>query len=198
MNMALELKVKGDTMLRPTGDTVMHLCAEYNQLQLFKNFMDEDFGGDPYCKNYADETPLHSAAREGKTKIIKFYCEEMKESMDLEVEMADGWTPLFYAAVNGYVHTVEYLYSKGARLGVVDRFGRTPLHWVARYNNNVVTKSLLELGIDHQIKDLEGKTAVEVAKDSQNFEVSNTIINFEKKVKAGKFYGKIPGDLNNY
>jgi len=50
--------------------------------------------------------------------------------------MCDGWTAFFFAAVNSYVLTVEALKSQGhCNVNAFDKFKRTALHWVARYNN---------------------------------------------------------------
>ena len=61
----------------------------------------------------ADETPLHVAAREGKVDLIKFLLTNHKKLIDIECKMMDGWTPVFYAAVNGYLITVETLVKDG-------------------------------------------------------------------------------------
>ena len=62
--------------------------------------------------------------------------------------MMDGWTPFIYSAVNGYLLTVELLATEGdCNINAVDKFNRTALHWVARYDNKAMVKKLLELGI---------------------------------------------------
>lgn len=58
-----------DEVLRPSGDTVLHVCAEYGQDELFKYFLGEP-NSKVNCKNYVDETPLHLAAREGKLNML--------------------------------------------------------------------------------------------------------------------------------
>jgi hypothetical protein len=49
----------------------MHVCAASGNLSLFLHFLTEK--GDFMCRNYADETPFHMAAREGKLSMLKLY-----------------------------------------------------------------------------------------------------------------------------
>jgi len=146
LDMFSRLKLTVHQELRPTGESIMHCCAEYGQLKLFKHF--QGLGGKVQALNYADEIPLHLAAREGKLELIRYYMESLQDLVNIDTAMADGWTPLIYAAVNGYTLTVQMLVLEGkANLNAVDRFSRSALHWVARYNNKQMVKKLLELGI---------------------------------------------------
>lgn len=50
--------------------------------------------------------------------------------------MVDGWTPFIFACVNGYMLTADTLAKEGlCNINIVDKFKRSALHWVARYNN---------------------------------------------------------------
>jgi ankyrin repeat protein len=80
------------------------------------------------------------------------------------MQMLDGWTPLMYAATNGYLLTTEMMVNEGCcDINAQDKFKRTALHWVARYNNNKMVDKLLKLGINQEIKDSEGHTAYDLA-----------------------------------
>ena len=48
--MMKEMEIKLKQELRPTGENIMHVCAEYGQLELFKHFYEA--GGDIYSRNY--------------------------------------------------------------------------------------------------------------------------------------------------
>ena len=50
LQMAEELQLKPDQELRPTGDNVMHVCAEYGQIRLFHHFFEK--GGDLLSRNH--------------------------------------------------------------------------------------------------------------------------------------------------
>lgn len=65
-------------------------------------------------KNYAQETPFHIAAWEGKIEILKIFLDTYSFTIDLQ--MIDGWTALHYGALNGYTRTVEFLIERGANI----------------------------------------------------------------------------------
>jgi len=62
---AKDQKINGDTQVKPTGDSVLHICAEYNQTEAFVHFVSVH-GCDVNGRNHAEETPFIIAAREGK------------------------------------------------------------------------------------------------------------------------------------
>jgi ankyrin repeat protein len=70
--------------------------------------------------------------------------------------MMDGWTPFIYAAVNGYLITVEMLHKEGnCNINDYDKFQRTALHWAARYNNRQMVRKLLDIGVNFKLRDVE-------------------------------------------
>ena len=141
-------------------------------------------GGELWSKNYADELPLHLAAREGQVETISYILENSAISVDSLT--IDDWTPFHYAVNNGYLATIEYLISKGASINTVDRFGRTALHWAVRYNFKEIVEYLLNLNINAEVKDKEGRTAYDIAKAAVNLDLI-TILNDSQK---GKLKGK--------
>lgn len=64
--------------------------------------------------------------------------------MNIDAPMIDGWTPLFYAAINGYPTIVQLLAAPYknehtrviekslCNINAVDKFHRNALHWVVR------------------------------------------------------------------
>lgn len=172
----------GTEKLRPTGDTILHVCAEFEKMDIFKYFY-RNLKTDINILNYADETPLIIAAREGKIDMVKMLCETYSDDVAVDHKMMDGWTAFFYAAMNGFINTVNYLAKqKDNNLNDIDRFHRTPLHWVARYNNLQMTSTLLELGCDFTIKDCEGMTCTELAKAHFANETHSLLITHAKRV----------------
>ncbi|HEU4618056.1 MAG TPA: ankyrin repeat domain-containing protein [Gammaproteobacteria bacterium] len=108
------------------GDvTVMHLLLEH--------------GADPHITTYGGTTALMAAAgvdwvvsqtyTEGPTALL----EAVKLCVDLGIDVnavnSMGLTAVDGAANRGSDDIVEYLVSRGARLDVADKEGRTPLDW---------------------------------------------------------------------
>ena len=58
--------------MKDTGETVLHICAEYEKIDIFNWFVDE-YKCDVNGVNDFNETPFMTAAREGKIKIIQLY-----------------------------------------------------------------------------------------------------------------------------
>lgn len=140
-----KLRFSGSTHVRTNKETVLHVCAEFDQCELFKWFF-KRYNCDFSVVNDAGETPLIIAAREGKTAVIKLMWEELQEAgnnLNVNHKMKDGWTALTYAAMNGFVVVVEQLLKMGAEVRNVDKFHRNALHWAARFNNvNMIEKLL--------------------------------------------------------
>lgn len=135
---------------------MLHVCAEFNNRELFEWLVSDHKGG-VFRKNEAGETPFIIAAREGKLDIIKMYLEKYNEYEDWNIDhkMADGWTAMLYAAMNGFCSIVEYLIRHGANVDASDRLHRSALHWACRFNNIKMAKLLLKHHIQVSTTDIE-------------------------------------------
>lgn len=72
------------------------------------------------------------------------------------------YTPLHYAAIEGYLEVVEYLVNEGhADINCRDADGRTPLHKAAIVGNLEVIRWLIEEGqVDVNYEDEQGRTSL--------------------------------------
>jgi uncharacterized protein len=97
------------------------------------------YGADPNLATPAGTTPLMAAAgvnwvvQQTYTESPQAVLDAVKMCLDLGNDInasnSMGLTPLLGAANRGSNDVIEYLVSKGARLDVKDREGRTPLRW---------------------------------------------------------------------
>ena len=174
LEIARRESIDPNEIIRPSGDTVLHVCAEFGRLQMFEFFAKK--GGNHAQRNYASEIPFHIAAREGKMDILQFYLANF--DMDIDIKMTDGWTAFHYAAFNGYTATMEYLADNGSNVNNVDRFKRTALHWAARFDNKLTVEKLLKMKINYMAQDVEGNTAFDIARNKKYYEVSCLINDF--------------------
>ena len=99
----------------------MHIASAYNQIEIFKAVV--NLGVDPKIRNKvsiikAGEIPFHIACREGSYDIIQHYIEGAVASVN--ERSSDGWTPLFYSVLNGYLQITIYLIAHGADVNLVD------------------------------------------------------------------------------
>ena len=147
--MAKKKGLKHNTALRPNGDTILHVCAEYARTELF-DFFYKKFSMNLDVVNHAGETPLIIAAREGRLQHIEFMHETYNyTAFDPNHTTKDGWTTFFYATINGYINTVEYLATTvKVDMHKTDRFKRNVVHWAARFNNVPMLECLIEHNIN--------------------------------------------------
>ena len=143
-----------------SGNTAFHLSIEKQRSpELVERFLAAGAGVE--ARNKDGDTPFHVAIRSlddpGTVRRL------LEAGADVGARNAKGETPLHHAV--GYQSdpgTLKYLIDKGASLNTRDKGGNTPLHWAARSENPAVLEFLLAAGVDHDIKNLEGKTAYEL------------------------------------
>ena len=97
--------------------------------------------------NKADKkgkTPLHIAAENGHTEIVKALL--TGEGIDINARGDSNLTPLHYAARNGHIEVVEVLLKNGAPVDLVSDEYDTPLHYAAQNGHTKVVEVLLKNG----------------------------------------------------
>ena len=103
----------------------------------------------------------------------------------------DGWTAIYFAAMNGWLTIVEFLVQEqSANMDHMDRWGRTPLHWVARFNNELMFKCLLNLGYDYKKRDIEGMTCYKLADAYHAVEVKDVFDSYINDLKAKAYLNR--------
>ena len=155
--------------MKETGETILHICAEHNQVELFQYFVRE-YKCNVAALNQFKENPFMIAAKEGKTDMVRHYIENYKSvnqgtgGFHINNKSVDGWTALHYAVINGFGTIAEMLVAEGAAdINCVDRLFRSPLHWACRFNSPKLVERLLKLGIRYNLTDIEGKQALDLA-----------------------------------
>ena len=92
------------------GQTLMHLCALYNNLQ-FLAYLYEVVKLDINIRDQDGKTPLHVAAFEGKTECCTFLIAKTKY---LETKDKDGFTPLHLSVFSCNYRIIRHLILRGA------------------------------------------------------------------------------------
>ena len=122
------------------GDTALHVAVQSNLL-IFILLVDKCRNS---LQNHDGDTPFHLAARYGKTELVDLMIKENKPSND--------------------PYSSNHDVSKTSRFkNIVNNQHYTALHYACAENNYKIVEKLLEIGVDSEIKNNEGKTALDIA-----------------------------------
>lgn len=83
-----------------------------------------------------------------------------------------GFTPLFYAAIDGQPHVAQWLLEQGADVLARNDEQRTPLHWAARSGHAEVVQLLLAAQADPSAQDGTGRTPLALARQKGQLEAA--------------------------
>lgn len=109
-------------------------------------------------------SPLMKAALNGHLPVV-----ERLLLLGADVNLADkgGYQALHLAASRNHLAIVALLVAKGAELNTQERSqGLTPLIWAAKEGHTKVVDFLLMAGANPQIRDYQGKTAADWARQA--------------------------------
>ncbi|HZM04774.1 MAG TPA: ankyrin repeat domain-containing protein [Candidatus Saccharimonadales bacterium] len=108
---------------------------------------------------------------------------------------ATHWTPLEAAVSQNNLSAVEFLLKHGANPNLPDQRGDTPLHWAAQEPAaEQVFRLLMDVKADPNVRDLEGKTPLDLLKEklpdpSSGFSVPDREILVRKEIDLLRKYG---------
>lgn len=88
---------------------------------------------------FLDETPLHCAARYGKTAVAELLIDA---GAKIDARNSNGVTPLHKAAFWGYLELCDLLLERGADPGLTDREGETAIEKAQRKSHSAIVKLL--------------------------------------------------------
>lgn len=104
------------------------------------------------CKEYIlvtdslGRTPLHDAARYGRSKVIEFL---ISKGAHLITQDNSGWTPLHWAIRHGHAEALEVLIAHGADITTTDYRNKLPIFLAAESGHEGVLSILLgRTGVD--------------------------------------------------
>jgi len=131
------------------------------------------------------EKPIHKAAYKGDLKKVKEIID--RDPNQINVQDAQGFTPLHLASGKGHIEIVEFLLNHGADIELEIFNGETPLMLAAqyaRYGQYETIKTLLEHGAKVNHKDQHGRTALHDAAMYSGKEIMNLLISYGADVNA--------------
>ena len=98
---------------------------------------------------------------------------------------------LFAAVAKGNLARVKLLVKEGAKVGVRDQFGDTPLHWASGHGYLPVVKYLISDGAEVNARDFHGQTPLFGA---DNAAIAEVLIAHGAQVNARDTIGQTPLD----
>jgi hypothetical protein len=141
-----------------SSESPLKLAIKTKQLELFKILYSKE-ASLGYWEEKTNTKEIHVAALHGATNIIEYL---LAESVSIEQLVGDQ-TPLSYALMGKNLNTVKFLIAKGADHRKLVSLDETYLHKAVRINNIGIAEYMIELGIDLNTKNFEGKTALDLA-----------------------------------
>ena len=136
-------------------------AARYGYMEIAEYLLDNDI--DINAKNYEGNTPLFFAAWEGRLDMIKYL---ISKGADINAKNELDWNALMQACVQGHFKVAKFLVDQGLSINQIGKEkGATPLILAAWNGSYEVVKLLLYAGADKSIKDKDGKTAKDHAKE---------------------------------
>ncbi len=152
-----------------TGVSVL-AAAAYNGNDRLVQLLLEN-GADPRTQDATGKSPVVYAAARGFTALVRALIDR---GIDVNARYGGDLTLLMWAAghandvpVSEGLATVDHILGRGARLNEVDDRGRTALMIAAELGRAEIVRLLLRNGARRDLKDKDGKTALDLAANEE-------------------------------
>ena len=138
-----------------------------------------DSGADINAANASGQTPLHLAAANGDTGMVRVLLEDGAE-LDVP-DSGEGLSALHVAAQCGHEQVVDLLVRYGADLEARTLHQQTPLHLAALHGQAGVAAQLLKYHVRLDSRNAEGMTALQLAEKYGRRNVVELIVDYTEK-----------------
>jgi ankyrin repeat protein len=139
---------------------------------------------------------LFVAASHNSVQVVKFLLSKGVEP-NLQDPNADGRTALHWSAQQGNVEVTEILLVGGAKPGVLDIDGFSPLHVAAAENEHIILKMLIDAGGDPSLKckgDI-ASTPLHMACTWGHIEAARVLLDANADKCSRNLLGQLPIDI---
>ena len=171
---------------------VISLCAEVVDFKDLFDFAIEngnDYVVDWIMSNCNVEIDLHRVAKCGNVPWLLYL---LYNGEDIESKDEDGWTPLFYATLNGRLDIVKALVERGANVNTTDNEDSTPLIEACCEDNVDVVSYLLEHNADVNAVNTSSRTALHNAVSIGNYEMVEVLLKYNPDIDFPNENGSSP------
>lgn len=120
------------------------------------------------------DSPLYGAIYNGYLDIVKLLVENGAD-INRGTKKGNNDTPIITAALSGSRNILNYLIDKGADVNYVNKEGQNALMVASKYGLEYNAKILIDFTEDISLKDNNGKTATDLAKDKLKSAVNDLL-----------------------
>lgn len=125
------------------------------------------------ARDHCRWTPLMKAALNGHVDAVRRL---LTFGAAVDAEDMGGYTALMLAASNNHAEVLELLLQSGADIDHVETTrGWSALIWAAKRGNEEAVRLLLAWGADTDVRDFEGKTALNWANQGENPDLAQAL-----------------------
>ena len=139
------------------------------------------------AKDMADGSTLREASRLGYLTVVRCILERGTETVDESND--SGWTPLYWASLNGHVEVVKALLAAKAEVNKSSNGGTTPLHGASSKGHVEVVKALLAAEAEVNKSDIGGRTPLYMASYKGHVDVVKALLAAEAEVNKSNNNG---------
>ncbi|KAL1920200.1 uncharacterized protein VTP21DRAFT_1346 [Calcarisporiella thermophila] len=122
---------------------------------------------------------VFNAIKNGDEDLINSYFLSDGDAID-----SKGWTPLFYAALEGDFRIAKLLIMRGADVNAVDNRGWTPLFCASSKGHLEIARLLIVCGVNVNAVDNRGWTPLFCASSEGHYEMAKLLVSREANVNA--------------
>uniref|UniRef100_A0ABD2W7F6 Uncharacterized protein n=1 Tax=Trichogramma kaykai TaxID=54128 RepID=A0ABD2W7F6_9HYME len=148
-----------------TGMTHFHVACKNGCADVVEKFL--EFGEDPNgLIDKTGDSPLHVVLAEGKKRIAELL---LRSGADPNLTNKDGTSPLHVICDEGFEEPMARILFECShekylliRVNVLDKFGRTPLHYALCNCKTGLAEALLRNGADPDLADADGLTPLHI------------------------------------
>ena len=214
---SLLLTVGCDEMHRDNnGQTALHMAAANGSLETVEVLV--EFGGDKliHTQDKSGKLALHEAVAKNNFEV----CEPLITPKSINLIAHSGNSPLRIAILSYYLDLAQLLILKGADVNYKDADGRSIIYCVVAFTHSTLEQKgppffnlaalykngpeeyletavktiefLVRFGVDLEIKDLEGRTALHVAAWQGTYTLVDCLIKLGTNIDAIDAEGRTP------
>jgi ankyrin len=178
--------------------TPLHFASYFGKLEIARLLLSHGASIDTLDK--FGKTPLHDVclgqydsekARVGVAQLLL----ECGGNVNMQAKQQ---TPLHVASYFGKLDIVQLLLDHGANVDALDKFGKTPLHYISKSKNKSkavgidVAQLLLKHGGNVNAETKNQRTPLHVASYFGKLEIAQVLIEHGANVNASEFFGETP------